>query len=341
MGRRSFKRKKPIKSKLKMKPMISVIILTFHREQGALSAVRSVFAQKNAPSFEIILMDNDGAGSGKDAGEILAKEAEAHGIGFRYGIEPAAGVANARNSALKLAVGDYIAFLDDDEVAFENWLEELFTAHKQTKAEVVFGPIEARLGAGAAEPKEYFKEFFSRLLEGETRIVTKAYGCGNCLIEKAKVLKGEKPFNPDTNETGGEDDLLFAEVSANGGQFAWAHDAWVYEDVPDNRANWNYLSRRSFAFGHNTTSIFFDAKEPNYVGGVIMMARGALQTLVMGFACLGLFAIGHPKRAWAYDKMLRGLGKVLWFGPFKMRFYGLSSAEGKKAKAQNTIANAL
>lgn len=324
-----------------MKPQISVIILTFHRNQGALNAVRSVFAQKNAPSFEIVLMDNDGAGSAKAVAAELAEEAKALGIGFSYGIEPAAGVANARNSALKLAIADYIAFLDDDEVAFENWLEKLFAAHLQTKAEVVFGPIEARLGNGAAEPRAYFKEFFSRLLDGETRIIAKPYGCGNCLIERAKVLKGEKPFNPDTNETGGEDDMLFAEVRANGQKFAWAHEAWVYEDVPDTRASWKYLSRRSFAFGHNTTSIFFDAKEPNYFAGILMMARGTAQTFAMGLVALVLFATRNQKWAWAYDKMLRGLGKVLWFGPFKMRFYGASSSEGKKAKTQNTIAKAL
>lgn len=316
-----------------MKAQISVIILTFHRKQGALNAVRSVFTQKNAPKFEIILMDNDGAGSAKEVSKILAKEAEDLNIVFKYGIEPEAGVANARNSALKLADAEYIAFLDDDEVAFENWLEKLYAAHIQTKAEVVFGPIEARLGENAAEPKAYFKEFFSRLLEGETRIVSKPYGCGNCLIERAKVLKGKCPFNHETNETGGEDDMLFAEVRANGGKFAWAHEAWVYEDVPDSRASWQYLSRRAFAFGHNTTSIFFESKDPNYLKGILMMARGTLQTLLMGLVSLALFLINHPKRAWAYDKMLRGLGKVLWFGPFKMRFYGAASSEGKKAKA--------
>ena len=50
----------------------------------------------------------------------------------------------------------FIAFLDDDEVAFENWLYALDNAQQQTNAEVVFGPIEARLETGHAEPKEYF-----------------------------------------------------------------------------------------------------------------------------------------------------------------------------------------
>ena len=44
-----------------MNPKISVIIPTFHRPDGAKAAVQSLFAQKNAPEFEIILIDNDAA----------------------------------------------------------------------------------------------------------------------------------------------------------------------------------------------------------------------------------------------------------------------------------------
>lgn len=305
-----------------MAPKISVIILTFHRNQGAIRAVRSIFAQINAPSFEIILIDNDKNASAREVAAMLGDEAKTRNIAFTYEVEPKAGVANARNLAVKHARGEFIAFLDDDEVAFDNWLYNLITAQAATNAEVVFGPIEARLEDGAQEPLAYFKEFFSRTLDGETRIVEKAYGCGNCLIHKTKVISGETPFNPMTNETGGEDDLLWAEVSANGGQFAWAHNAWVYEDVPKSRATWHYLSRRAFAFGHNTSAIFFDAKEPKYISGILMMLRGLLQTIIMLPVFAFLAIIGHEKRAWAYDKMLRGLGKVLWFGPFKMRFYG-------------------
>ena len=210
---------------MKNTPQISVIILTFHRIEGALSAVRSILAQTQAPSYEIILMDNDANSSARPAADILATEAKGHGIDFTYAVEPKAGVANARNSAVKLARGQFIAFLDDDEVAFKDWLQNLYNAQKTTNAEVVFGPIEARLGKEAAEPKHYFQEFFSRTLDGETRIVEKAYGCGNCLIMREKVLKGETPFNPMTNETGGEDDLLWVEVRRHGGKFAWAHDA--------------------------------------------------------------------------------------------------------------------
>ncbi len=309
-------------------PVVTVIVPTFHRPAGAMAAVRSVFAQVNAPSFEVLLVDNDGGQSCAPIALHLEREAI---VPFRYAVEPQAGVANARNTAVSLAKGAFIAFLDDDEVAKPNWLADLMAVQQETKADVVFGPIEARLPEAAAEPRSYFQNFFSRLLDGESRLIDKPYGCGNSLLKRDTVLKGPTPFNPCTNETGGEDDLLWHDVRTWGGTFAWAKDAWVYEDVPESRASWAYLTKRSFAYGHNTTAQWSDGSQRSYFQLAYSMARGALQTIVMAPVSLGLWVIRHEKRAWAYDKMMRGLGKVLWFGPFKVGFYG--AAAQKKLKS--------
>lgn len=309
-------------------PVISVIIPTFHRPEGALAAVRSVFEQTGAPAFEVLLVDNDAGRSAEAAADTLAAESP---VPFRYAVEPAAGVASARNTAVALARGAFIAFLDDDEVARPQWLAHLIATQAQTGADVVFGPIEARLPPGADQPHSYFKTFFSRLLEGPTRVVDKPYGCGNSLLRRETVLHDPVPFNPATNETGGEDDLLWQDVRARGGTFAWAAEAWVWEDVPASRATWGYLTRRGFAYGHNTTAQLFEASQPQPVKGVVMMARGAVQALLMAPVFVALWLTRHERRAWAYDKMLRGLGKVFWFGPFKQGFYGAAAVKTRKA----------
>jgi succinoglycan biosynthesis protein ExoM len=309
-------------------PIITVIVPTFHRPQGALEAVRSVFGQENAPRFEILLVDNDPAQSGAKAADVLTKESP---VPFRYAVESSPGVANARNKAVSLANGAFIAFLDDDEVAKPNWLHDMMAAQVATGADVVFGPIEARLPAKSAQPRAYFKAFFSRLLDGETRLIDEPFGCGNSLLKRDTVLRGPTPFNPSTNETGGEDDLLWHDVRAWGGTFGWAHTAWVYEDVPESRASWSYLSRRSFAYGHYTTGQLWDGTWRAFPKVAFSMARGALQASIMGFACAILWLVRHDRWAWSYDKMMRGLGKVFWFGLFRMSFYG--EAAQKKLKA--------
>jgi succinoglycan biosynthesis protein ExoM len=311
-------------------PMISVIIPTFHRPHGALAAVQSVFAQVGAPDFEIILVDNDHQMSAQAVADSLQAISK---VPFRYAVEPAAGVANARNTAVSLARGTFVAFLDDDEVAKPNWLAELVNVQKQTNADVVFGPIEARLPPNAAKPTAYFQLFFSRLLEGESRIIEEPYGCGNSFLKRETVLKGPQPFNPVANETGGEDDLLWREVVANGGTFAWAKDAWVYEDVPPSRASWAYLTKRSFAYGHNTTGQWHNGEHKSLVRVLYSMGRGTLQFFALAPVALVLWIIRHERRAWAYDKMWRGLGKVFWFGPFQVGFYGVAAQKKMKAAA--------
>ncbi len=318
----------PTRPAPRLHPVVTVIVPTFHRPAGAMAAVRSVFAQVGAPSFEVLLVDNDNSRSCELVAEHLEREAN---VAFRYEVEPAAGVANARNTAVGLAKGSFIAFLDDDEVAKPNWLKDLMAVQMETKADVVFGPIEARLPEGAAQPTSYFQLFFSRILDGESRLIDKPYGCGNSLLKRDTVLKGLTPFNPSTNETGGEDDLLWQDVSAAGGTFAWAKDAWVYEDVPGNRATWAYLAKRAFAYGHNTTSQWADNAHPSYVKVAYSMMRGALQAALLAPVTLFLMSIGHDKRAWAFDKMMRGAGKVLWFGPFRVGFYGVAAQ--KKIKS--------
>jgi succinoglycan biosynthesis protein ExoM len=315
---------------LRPDPTISVIIPTFHRPAGAMAAVRSVFAQVGAPDFEILLVDNDGGKSCAKIAEHLEREAN---VPFSYAVEPAAGVANARNTAVGLAKGQFIAFLDDDEVAKPNWIADLMSVQAQTNADVVFGPIEARLPEGSAQPSSYFQSFFSRILDGESRLIDKPYGCGNSLLKRDTVLRGLTPFNPSTNETGGEDDLLWQDVRSWGGTFAWAKDAWVYEDVPESRASWAYLTKRAFAYGHNTTAQWYDGAKRSYGQVIYSMLRGALQVFAMAPVSLSLWIIRHEKRAWAYDKMMRGLGKVLWFGPFKVGFYGVAAQKKLKNQA--------
>jgi glycosyltransferase involved in cell wall biosynthesis len=303
-------------------PVVSVIIPTFHRPEGALAAVRSVFAQIDAPSYEIILVDNDGEGSARAVAEELARDAPAP---LRYAIEPKAGVANARNTAVTMARGAFIAFLDDDEVAWPRWLASLLDAQRETGADVTFGPIEARLPAKTEAPRSHFQTFFSRTLDGGARLIDKPYGCGNSLLRRETVITSARPFDVATNETGGEDDLLWHDVAARGGRFAWAPDAWVYEDVPAKRGKWAYLTRRAFAYGHFTSAQWFETGKVDLMRGVGSMARGLAQTLLMAPVAAALWLVGDERYAWAYDKIWRGLGKVLWFGPFKQSFYGAAA----------------
>ncbi|MDR3631635.1 MAG: glycosyltransferase family A protein [Desulfocapsaceae bacterium] len=88
--------------------LVSVIIPTYNRAQKCKAAVESVLSQ-SYDNVEIIVVDD---GSNDDTKEIIC------GLDFniKYIFQCNAGVSAARNTGLKAASGDYIAFLDSDDV---------------------------------------------------------------------------------------------------------------------------------------------------------------------------------------------------------------------------------
>src|SRR5690349_3237060 len=61
-----------------------------------------------------------------------------------YRSEPQIGIASARNCALQYALDglfDALAFIDDDEIASVEWLEEIVEEMRRSKAPLVGGPV--------------------------------------------------------------------------------------------------------------------------------------------------------------------------------------------------------
>ncbi|MGA9657730.1 MAG: glycosyltransferase family 2 protein, partial [Asticcacaulis sp.] len=177
-------------------PTVCVIIPTFRRPQGLMTALQSVRLQGFKDRLSVIVCDNSPEASGRDQVEAFAKTAD-FPVVFVH--EPKTGVANARNSAVAACTADFIAFLDDDEEAPEGWLARLMAAQAQFAADVVFGPVEARLSAASqaldAHYKGYFTRFFSRFGPEASQILDVYYGCGNSLIRRAVLPVDALPFS--------------------------------------------------------------------------------------------------------------------------------------------------
>lgn len=91
------------------KPLISVIIPTRDRPEHLLRAVESVLAQ-TWKSIEVIVVDD---GSVDDIGTILQNSFSNKIIYIKH--RDSLGACAARNTGLRTARGEYIAFLDDDD----------------------------------------------------------------------------------------------------------------------------------------------------------------------------------------------------------------------------------
>ena len=72
---------------------------------------------------------------------------------------------------------------------------------------------------------------------------------GNVLIRRSKLMALPGPFDLAFGRTGAEDTMLFRDMLAQGAKFIWCDEATVSEEVPAQRANLNWLLRRSYRLG--------------------------------------------------------------------------------------------
>jgi len=301
-----------------MTPAVSIIIPTFRRPVRAIAAAQSALAQTCSTAFEIVLVDNDPAGSAMAPLRALTdpRVTVVH--------EPSAGVANARNAGLRVAQGEMIAFLDDDEIAPPAWLGALLRVQQLSGADVVFGPVRTKLAEPPREHHDYFEAFFAREAEHAEGVIRTYYGCGCSLLRRA-ALPSPEPFSATRNEIGGEDDHLFQAMEANGATFAWAPEAWVWEMPEPSRVTLGYTLRRAFAYGQGPATKAWTGPRRDVPGVAFWMAVGAAQMVIYGAVAMGGYLRKTPRRAFAYRKFVEGVGKLLWFPGIKPRFYGAAT----------------
>ena len=104
-------------------PTISVIITTYKRNKKYLErSIRSVINQ-TFKNFELLIVDDNGDnGYGNNAREVVNSIKSENEIRIISHIKNM-GAQEARNTGIKNAKGDYIAFLDDDDEWLERKLE--------------------------------------------------------------------------------------------------------------------------------------------------------------------------------------------------------------------------
>lgn len=100
--------------------MVSAIIVTYNRAAFLKEAIDSVLAQtyfqKNPGDWELLVIDDGSTDGTRELVESYCQRSE----NIRYHYTENRGVSPARNLGLNLAQGEFIAFLDSDDL----WLKE-------------------------------------------------------------------------------------------------------------------------------------------------------------------------------------------------------------------------
>lgn len=229
-------------------PHVSICICTFKRAEllrRLLDGVTKLQDGNGAVTFSVVVVDNDAEGSARAQCEEFARKQP---IKLVYGVEPARNFALVRNHTIKLSYGDFIAFVDDDEIPVPEWLVKLLEIQKQRDADGVLGPVRPYFDSPPA--KWIITGKMCDRPVHPTGMVMGWNQCrtGNVLIKLSLFREKGLTFDP-AFATGGEDVDFFKRAIAAGNRFEWCEEAPAYELVPPERCRKSYFLKRALLQG--------------------------------------------------------------------------------------------
>ncbi len=136
--------------------MISVIIPVYNVEKQ-LPDMICCLRKQTFSDFEVILIND---GSKDDSGSVCDKIA-AEDPRFRVIHQANAGVSSARNCGLVEAKGDYIAFVDGDDIIDDNYLEAMYQAIVKYNADMAVCDVSVECGEKVRNTFSYPAEVIS------------------------------------------------------------------------------------------------------------------------------------------------------------------------------------
>ena len=225
-----------------------------HNRSAELDRVlRRLFAQEPARgmSWSVLVVDN---ASTDDTAEVVASHAREPKL--RYVYEPTLGLTHARQRGVAETTGEWIAFVDDDNLLEPNWVAAMADAIQRAPNAGGFGG--RVLLQWEVQPPEATSEFgfcFAEQNLGDTpRQVETLNGAGMALNREALIACGwaTRPMLPDrigTNLVSGGDVEIALRVRGAGYALWYRPEAVMQHLMPASRATPGYLLRISRSLG--------------------------------------------------------------------------------------------
>ena len=117
-------------------PMISVIVPCYNCESLLERCVRSILNQ-SLSDFELILVNDASTDGTWELMQKLSGQDKRIRCLHSASDNKSIGPGPARNVGIDVAVGEYIAFADDDDAVLSNWLEYMYTVAHSKEADLV------------------------------------------------------------------------------------------------------------------------------------------------------------------------------------------------------------
>ncbi|MBN1480251.1 glycosyltransferase [candidate division KSB1 bacterium] len=189
---------------MKKEPILaSVIIPSFNQKHVIFDALASVLRQKTDFHYETIVVES----SGDDTADLIRQ---------RYPqiivieLPERAFPGTARNEAIRIARGEYLAFTDTDCVVDENWLQQLVDSHRRGY-KVVGGIVYNGTPKSVMGTVDYLLEFNDFIRSNET---TNNTHFGTCNLSIQKDIFHQ--YGLFIDQVKGSDSLYCRKVKENG-----------------------------------------------------------------------------------------------------------------------------
>jgi glycosyltransferase involved in cell wall biosynthesis len=180
-----------------MKPLVSVVIPAFNAEQFLERTLSSV-QQQTYENIEIIIV-NDGS---TDASEHISAKFAASDPRIKTITQTNSGVASARNRGLHSSSGEYVAFLDADDIWHPTKVERQMAALLASTNSTGYGAVYTlHRHIDSQDRVLQSGRYWSRAGGLITHLVTLRTECGSKILVRRDLALGVGGYetNPDTN----------------------------------------------------------------------------------------------------------------------------------------------
>ena len=268
-------------SKLPSYPTVSVVICAYTEERWSLlkESVASVEAQTLSPLEIILCIDHNDEllRRSKDyfLGERPADATPFTVVANKYGGR----LGSARNTAVELARGDVVAFLDDDASAAPDWLERLLAPYGDERVGAVGGaPLPAFEGKRPRWFPHEFNWVFGCAYRGlpESRAPL-AHLIGANMSARRSILAEIGGFHSDNH-----DDMdMCHRIAFAKYQVVYEPQAVAHHFVPASRTTWRYFWRRCYFVNRGKVEAFANMQEAAGLSAEMSFVARALTTSVL------------------------------------------------------------
>lgn len=224
------------------RPLISIIMAVYNQEKYILEALNSTVEQ-TYQNWELIVIDD---GSQDETRNIIEKYLDQHPQQkIRYFRQANGGVSSARNLGLQKMKGEYLCFLDGDDILPKRSLESRFEIFQlDSSLEFVDGAVSVRSENCNKEIEKHYMSFQGQPLKEIILINEDVFFSLTWMIK----INPEKKYHFEENQTHGEDLLFFISI-AESGNYSYTDEVILwYRQTPTSAMNDIHALTQFYAF---------------------------------------------------------------------------------------------